>query len=673
VIPKELESFGRVRVDPYFWLNDRTNPKVKAYLEAENAYTERLMDHTKALQRSLYDEIVGRIKQADQTAPVFENGYYYYTRFDAGKQYPILVRKKGSLEAPDEVLLDENALAAGAGYFSLGSWHVSPDNRLLAFAVDTGGRRFYTIRIKDILANKVLDETIADVTGSMAWASDNQTLFYGKQDAKTLRADRVYRHRLGSPTGEDPLVFEEKDDTFSCRVFRTRSNRFVMIASRQTLSTEYRYLDAEKPTEDFRVIEPRHPGLEYSADHLGDHFYIRSNALAKSFRLMRAPVQTPGQANWQEVVPHRPEVFLQGFELFRDFLVLEERREGLAQIRVRPWSGESEHTIDFGEPTYMARVGSNPEINTSNLRFVYTSMTTPMSSYDYDMAKKQKTLVKRDEVLGGFDPANYVTERLFATATDGVKVPISIVYKKGFPRDGSGPLLLYGYGSYGASMDATFQSERLSLLDRGFAYAIAHIRGGQELGREWYESGKLLKKRNTFTDFIACGQHLIDQGYTKPARLFAQGGSAGGLLMGAVINMRPDLFKGIVAAVPFVDVVTTMMDASIPLTTFEYDEWGNPGNRVYFDYMLTYSPYDNVEAKRYPNMLVTTALEDSQVQYWEPAKWVAKLRAMKTDSNRLLLRTYMQGSHGGVSGRYRRYQEIAFVYSFLLDIAGIDH
>jgi oligopeptidase B len=670
-IPKQLEKFGQNRVDNYYWLKERTDPKVIAYLDAENAYTDAMMDHTKALQKSLYDQIVGRIKQADSTAPVFDNGYHYYTQFETGKQYPILVRKKGSLEAAEEILLDENALAQGHGYFSLGASQVSPDNRLVAYGVDTGGRLFYTIRVKDLSTGKLLDDAIVDVTGNVAWANDSQTLFYTKQDPNTLRAYRVYRHRLGSPSTDDRLVYEEADETFACRIFRTKSDRYLLIGSRQTLSTEYRFLDADKPDGEFQVIQPRRPRLEYSVDHLDGHFYIRNNHDAKNFKLARAPIQSPGLDHWEEVVPHRADVFLERFELFRDFLVVEERRDGLIRLHIRPWSGTGEHQVDFGEPAYLAHIGPNHELNTDKLRFVYTSLTTPQSSYDYDMRQKSKTLVKREEVLGGFDPANYVTERLHATASDGVKVPISIVYRKGFAKDGSRPMLLYGYGSYGASMDASFQTERLSLLDRGFAYAIAHIRGGQELGRDWYENGKLLKKKNTFTDFIACAEHLIREKYARPDRLFAQGGSAGGLLMGAVINLRPDLFNGIIAQVPFVDVVTTMLDPTIPLTTFEYDEWGNPGDRTYFDYMLSYSPYDNVEAKHYPNILVTTSLQDSQVQYWEPAKWVAKLRATKTDTNCLLLRTYKEGSHGGVSGRYRRYEQTAFIYAFLLDMAGI--
>jgi oligopeptidase B len=671
VIPKRLDRFGRARVDNYYWLKDRTDPKVIAYLDAENAYTDAIMAPTKALQQALYDEIVGRIKQADTTAPVFDNGYYYYSRFETGKQYPILVRKKGSMEASEELLIDENALAEGHGYFSLAAGKASPDNRLIAYGVDTGGRRFYTIRVKDLTTDKLLEDTIPDVTPNMAWANDSRTLFYAKQDPNTLRAYRILRHRLGTPVADDAVVYEEKDETFSCRVARTRSDRYLMISSRQTLSTEYRFLDADKPEGTFAVIQARRPRLEYSADHLGDHFYIRTNLDARNFRLMKAPVASPDLKSWREVIPHRADVFLEGFALFRDFLALEERRDGLTRLRIRPWSGAGEHEVDFGEPAYLASIGQNEEIDTDKLRFIYTSMTTPMSSFDFDMKTRTKTLVKREEVLGGFDPANYITERLHATAADGVKVPISIVYRKGFRKDGSRRLLLYGYGSYGATMDASFDPARLSLLDRGFAYAIAHIRGGQELGRAWYEDGKLLKKRNTFTDFIACAEHLIREGFTGPDRLFAMGGSAGGLLIGAVINIRPDLFKAVVAAVPFVDVVTTMLDPSIPLTTAEYDEWGNPNDRPYFDYMLSYSPYDNIEAKAYPNILVTTSLQDSQVQYWEPAKWVAKLRATRTDANRLLLRTYKEGSHGGVSGRYRRYRETAFVYAFLLDVAGI--
>jgi oligopeptidase B len=593
VIPKRLDRFGRARVDNYYWLKDRADPKVAAYLDAENAYTDALMAPTKALQQALYDEIVGRIKQADTTAPVYDNGYYYYSRFETGKQYPILVRKKGSMEAREEVLIDENALAEGHGYFEMNGGTVSPDNSLIAYGVDTGGRLFNTIRVKDLTTGKLLEDAIPDVTPNVVWANDSRTLFYAKQDPNTLRYFQIRRHRLGSRPAADPVVYEEKDETFICYVARTRSRRYLMIASHQTLSTEYRFLDAEKPEGTFAVIQARRPRLEYSASHLGDDFYIRTNLDARNFRLMKAPVASPGLENWREVFPHRADVFLEDFALFRDFLALEERRGGLIRLRIRPWSGVGEHEVDFGEPAYRAATGPNEEVDTDKLRFIYTSMTTPMSSFDYDMKTRTKTLVKREEVLGGFVPANYVTERLHATAADGVKVPISIVYRKGFRKDGSRPLLLYGYGSYGTTMDASFDPARLSLLDRGFTYAIAHIRGGQELGRAWYGDGKLLRKKNTFTDFIACAEYLVREGYTRPDRLYAKGVSA-------VINIRPELFKGVVAAVPFVDAVTTMLDPSVPLTTAEYDEWGNPNERPYFDYILSYSPYDNVEARPIP-------------------------------------------------------------------------
>ncbi len=668
--PERLEKFGKTRTDDYFWLRNRQDPRVIAYLDSENSYTDKMTAHTRALQHALFEEIVGRIKQTDRSAPIFDHGYDYYSRLEAGRDYPVLARARRVRGAVEEVLVDENALARGLGYFSLAGNHVSPDNRILAFGIDTGGRRFHTIQFKDLESGKLLEDRIADTTANMAWANDSRTIFYTRQDPVTLRAYRIYRHRLGTRPADDRLVYEEPDETFSCHISRTKSDRFLLIACTQTLSTEFRYLDADHPEGEFRIVQARRPNLEYRVDHLGDHFYFRTNLGARNFRLMRAPVAAPGLEHWEEVVPQRAGVFLESFELFRDFLVLEERRDGLIRLRVRRWSDGEGHQVGFDEPAYDAAIGENHEMDTDCLRFTYASLTTPRSSFDYDMKHRTKTLVKRDEVLGGFDPASYVTERLHATAADGTRVPISIVMRKGFRKDGRAPLLLYGYGSYGASSDATFQPERLALLDRGFAFAIAHVRGGQELGRAWYEGGKLLHKKNTFTDFIACAEHLIREQYTRPDRLFAQGASAGGLLMGAVINMRPDLFKGVVAMVPFVDVVTTMLDASIPLTTSEYDEWGNPADRTYFDYMLSYSPYDNVVPGNYPSLLVTTALQDSQVQYWEPAKWVARLRATKTDSNRLLLRTYKEGSHGGVSGRYKRYEQTAFVYAFLLDLAG---
>ncbi len=668
----KLEKHGDVRVDNYYWLRERENHEVIAYLRAENAYTDTMMHHTEALQEKLYKEIVGRIKQTDASVPYRQDGYFYYTRYDAGKEYPIYCRKKGSLDAREEIMIDSNERAAGRGFYSVGPREISPNGELLAFAEDTVGRRFYTIRVKNLATGEMLPDDIPQVTGDVAWANDNRTFFYGKQDPVTLRAYRIYRHALGADPSTDALVYEEKDNTFECSVSKTKSKEYVMIASTQTLSSEYRYLDADAPGDTFAVFSAREPRHEYSVDHYRDFFYIRTNDGAKNFRLMKTPAARTAKENWVEVVPHRDDVLLEGFEIFRDFLVTVERTGGLIRMRIRPWSGAGEHSIDFGEPAYMAYMSTNMDIDTNLLRYGYTSMTTPTSIYDYDMVTKEKTLLKRDEVLGGFKPEDYVTERLSARASDGAMVPLSIVYRRGLKRDGKNPLLLYGYGSYGFSMDATFSSPRLSLLDRGFVYAIAHVRGGEELGREWYEDGKMLNKKNTFTDFIACAEHLIREGYTTPDRLFAQGGSAGGLLMGAVVNMRPDLFNGVIANVPWVDVVTTMLDESIPLTTSEYDEWGNPNVKEYYDYMLSYSPYDNVSAQAYPAMLVTTGLHDSQVQYFEPAKWVAKLRALKTDGNMLLLRTRMEAGHGGVSGRYRQYRETAFMYAFMLDLAGID-
>ena len=671
--PVELENHGKVRTDEYFWLRERENPEVIAYLEAENAYTDAVTSHTEELQEALFEEIKGRIKEDDSSVPYLKDGYWYYTRFEEGKSYPIYCRKEGSMEADEEIMLDVNQLAEGHEFFAVAGRRISTNNEIMAYAEDSQGRRIYTLKFKNLSTGELYEDVIPNVTGNMAWANDNKTLFYSRQDPTTLRWKKIYRHELGSDPEEDELVYSEDDDTFSTFVYKTKSKKYLIIGSNQTLSTEYRFLEANDPTGEFQVIQPRERDLEYSIDHYGDHFYMRTNLDAKNFRLMRTPVNNTEKAHWEEVIGHRDDVLLEGFEIFKDYLVVRERKNGLMELRIKPWSGSEEHYIDFGEPAYLAYFSMNPEFDTSMLRFGYTSMTTPTSTYDYDMASKERTLLKRQEVLGDFESENYVTERLYATARDGVNVPISLVYHKDTALDGSAPLLLYGYGSYGASMDATFSSTRLSLLDRGFVYAIAHIRGGEEMGRHWYEDGKLLKKKNTFTDFIDCGEYLIEHNYADPERLFAQGGSAGGLLMGAVVNMRPDLWRGLVAKVPWVDVVTTMLDDTIPLTTSEYDEWGNPNDKAYYDYMLSYSPYDNVEAKDYPSMLVTTGLHDSQVQYWEPAKWVARLRALKTDQNRLVLKTNMDAGHGGASGRYKRYREIAFDYAFLLDEAGIQN
>ena len=674
IVPKKLKKHGQVRTDNYYWLNERENPEVIKYLEAENEYTEAVMAHTRDLQETLFKEIKGRIKQTDMSVPYKLEDYFYYTRFEEGKQYPIYCRKRESLDGSEEILLDVNVMSKGHEFFRVGSRAVSSGQDLLAYSVDTAGRRIYTIHIKNLTSGKLLEDVIPGVTGNMAWANDDKTLFYAKQHPTTLRSYRIYRHILGTEDpAKDELVYQETDDTFRCFVFKTKSKKYVMISSVQTLSSEFRYLEADNPAGAFAVFLPRERDHEYQVDHYRDYFYIRTNDNAKNFRLMKTPVDSTAKENWQEVIPHRNDVLLMDFEIFKDHLVVEERKNGLIQIRIRPWSGADEHYLDFGEPAYLAYTTANFDLETPVLRYGYTSMTTPNSIYDYNMLTREKTLLKREEVLGGFDSKNYQTERLFAAARDGTKVPISIVHRKGVKKNGKNPLLLYGYGSYGASLDATFSSPRLSLIDRGFIYGIAHIRGGQELGRQWYEDGKLLKKKNTFTDFIDCAEYLIREQYTSKDRLFAQGGSAGGLLMGAVLNLRPDLFKGVVAAVPFVDIVTTMLDESIPLTTSEYDEWGNPNEEKYYDYILSYSPYDNVEGKDYPNILVTTSLQDSQVQYWEPAKWVAKLRANKSDQNRLLLRTKMEAGHGGVSGRYKRHRETAFMYAFILDVAGGDY
>jgi len=669
-IKKELTIHGDTRIDNYYWLNERENPKVIEYLKAENEYKETVMKHTEALQENLYNEIVARIKQTDMSVPFKTEGYYYYSRFEEGKEYPVYCRKKESLKAEEEILLNVNEMAEGYGFYHVAGLTVSTNNNLIAFGVDTVSRRKYTIHFKDLTTGEILPDEIPNTAGQAAWANDNKTVFYSIKD-DSLRSYKIFKHILGSEVSADKEIFHEKDVTFDTYVYKCKSKKYLFIASNSTLSTEYQYLDADSPDGKFKIIQPREKDLEYDVDHYKDNFYIRTNLDAKNFRLVETPVNKTSKENWTEVIPHRKDVLLEGFEIFKNFLVVSERKDGLIQLRVIKWDGREDHYIDFGEETYMAYISNNPEFDTDLLRFGYTSLTTPRSTFDYDMNTMEKKLLKQQEVVGDFDSDNYHAERLYATAKDGVKIPISLVYKKGLEKNGDNPLLLYGYGSYGASMNASFSSVRLSLLDRGFVYALAHIRGGQEMGRYWYEDGKLLKKKNTFTDFIACAEHLITEKFTSPSKLFTSGASAGGLLMGAVLNMRPDLFKGVIAGVPYVDVVTTMLDDSVPLTTGEYDEWGNPNNKEYYDYMLSYSPYDNVKAKDYPALLVTTGLHDSQVQYWEPAKWVAKLRELKTDDNILLLHTNMEAGHGGVSGRFRRYKETALEYAFMLDLIGI--
>jgi oligopeptidase B len=670
-IPTRLETHGHVRVDDYYWLRERDNPEVIRYLNQENDFAAKAMVHTQEFEKKLFEEIKARIKQTDLSVPYKRDDYFYYTRFEAGKEYPIYCRKQGSLDEAEQVMLDGNILAQGHEFFSIGGSAVSSGQDLLAYAIDTQGRRIHTAYFKNLATGVLLPDVIPTVTENLVWGNDNRTLFYGKQDETTLRQHQIWRHIVGSDPATDQLVYQEDDETFSVYISKTKSKKYLMLVSAQTISHEYRYLDADQPRGEFTMFLPRARGHEYQVDHIDDRFIIRTNDQAKNFRLMATQVSQPEREHWRELIPHRDDVYLGDFDLFNDYLVMEERARGLTQIRVVPWSGSGAHYLEFAEPAYRADLGVNLELDTKIVRFGYTSMKTPQSIYDYDMATRQRTLLKQEEVLGGFNPDDYVTERLYAPASDGTEIPLSLLYRKGLKKDGMNPTLLYGYGSYGASIDAAFASPRLSLVDRGFVFAIAHIRGGQELGRRWYDDGKLLKKKNTFSDFIACAEYLIQQGFTCPDKLFAMGRSAGGLLMGAVSNLRPDLFKGIVAEVPFVDVVTTMLDASIPLTTGEYDEWGDPNKKEYYDYMLSYSPYDNVARKNYPAMLITGGLHDSQVQYWEPAKWVAKLRELKIGTNPVLLKTNMEAGHGGASGRFRRHQETAFSYVFLLDLAGI--
>ena len=670
-IKKELTIHGDTRVDYYYWLNERDNPKVMEYLKAEDAYKQAMMKSTEALQENLFNEIVGRIKQTDMSVPYKERGYHYYTRYEEGGEYPIYCRKKGSLEGEEEILLNVNEMAEGHDYYHVAGYTVSMDNNLIAFGVDTVSRRLYTIHFKDLRTGETLTDQIHNTAGRAAWANDNKSVFYPFKDETTLRPYRIMKHVLGTLASEDKEVFNETDETFNTVVFKSKSKKFLFVASFHTLSSEWRYLDANDPDGEFKVIQPRERDLEYSVDHYQDKFYILTNMNAKNFKLTETPVDKTTKENWTDIIPHRDDVLLEEFEIFKDFLVVNERKNGLTQLRIIKWTDRSEHYLDFGEQAYSAYIHQNPDFDTDLLRYGYTSLTTPNSVYDYNMVSKEKALLKQEEVVGDFSPENYMVERHYATARDGTKVPISLVYRKGLEKNGDNPLLLYGYGSYGASMDPGFYSPVLSLLDRGFVYAIAHIRGGQEMGRDWYENGKLLKKKNTFTDFIDCAEYLIAEKFTNSGKLFAAGASAGGLLMGAVMNMRPDLFKGITAGVPYVDVVTTMLDDSIPLTTSEFDEWGDPKKKEYYDYMLSYSPYDNVEAKDYPALLATTGFHDSQVQYFEPAKWVAKLRYLKTDDNPLFFHVNFEAGHGGVSGRFRRHKETALEFAFMLDLLGI--
>ncbi|MFM9825345.1 S9 family peptidase [Flavobacterium sp.] len=673
IVTKKLEKFGEVRIDNYFWLNERENPEVIDYLNKENDYYKKMTADTKIFQKELFEEMKSRIKEDDESVPYLYNGYFYFTRYEKGKDYPIYSRKKESLSGKEEIMFDCNKLAKGHSYFQLGGLSISPDNKYATFAIDTSGRRIYSLKIKNLESNEILDDQIENCSGESTWANDNQTIFYTHQDKLTLRSDKIFKHKLGTNALKDVLVYEEKDDTFHVDVSKEKSKKYIVISSSSTLTTESRILLADNPNGKFTIFQKRKRGLEYDIAHYEDSFYIVTNKdKSTNFKLMKTQENATSKENWVDLIPHREDVLLEDIEIFKNFLVIEERANGLNKIRIIPWIGKEEYYLPFDSETYTAYTTSNVDFDTDILRYSYQSMKTPSSVIDFNMKTKVKEVKKEQQVLGGeFDKENYIEERIWATAKDGTKIPISMVYRKGLIKDGKNPLLLYAYGSYGISMDATFSTTRLTLLDRGFVFAIAHIRGGEDLGRQWYESGKLLKKKNTFTDFIDCSKFVIDQKYTAAAHLYAEGGSAGGLLMGVVINLAPELYNGVIAQVPFVDVMTTMLDQTIPLTTGEYDEWGNPNAKKYYKYMLSYSPYDNLKKQAYPNMYVSTGLQDSQVQYWEPAKWVAKLRTVKNDTTVLYLDINMDAGHGGASGRFEAIKELAKEYSFLLDLEKI--
>ena len=670
--PKEFIAHGDKRIDNYYWLNQRDNPKVLNYLKAENEYLDTLMSSTKELREKLFSEMKGRIKEKDESLPYKDNGYWYYSRYEEGKQYAVFCRKKQTLEAPEEIMIDQNKMAEGFKYYSIGGRAVSDNNELLAFTVDSVSRRLYGLQIKNLVTGTIYPETIANVEGDdLAWGADNKTIFYIRKDVTTLLGYQVWRHELGTDPSKDVMVYEEKDNRFYMGLYRTKSKKYIaIVSSMNQVSTEYRLLEAAHPAGSFKVFEPRRENFQYSIEHFNNRFYVLTDWDAPNFRLMQTPESKTGKANWKEVIPHRKNVFISGLLVFKNHLVLAEMKDALNQLRVINLTSHKDYYISFPEAVYASSPNVNPDYNTNVFRFYYTSMTTPGSIYDFNMDTEQRELKKQTEVLGGFKSADYTSERLWATVRDGVKVPISLVYKKGIQQNGSNPLLLYAYGSYGSSTSPSFNSSIISLLDRGFIYAIAHVRGGQEMGRQWYDQGHMLNKKNTFYDFIDCGEFLIKGNYTSKEHLYANGGSAGGLLMGAIVNFRPDLWHGVVANVPFVDVLTTMADPSIPLTTGEYKEWGNPAESAEYFYMKSYSPYDNVEKKAYPNMLVTTGLHDSQVQYFEPAKWVAKLRELKTDNNKLLFKINMDAGHGGASGRFDFLKERAWQYAFYLALEG---
>lgn len=667
---------GDTVADPYYWMIDyfKEGPEsagVIEYLTAENKYLDTMMSGNKQFRDDLFNEMKSRIQEKDESVPYFKNGYYYYTRTEEGKQYFKYCRKKGSPDAREEILADVDAMAEGHPYYQIGGFSISPDNKLMVYSVDTVSRRQYDLYVKNLETGELLPDKISNTSGDAVWAKDNKTFFYTFQNVKTLLTEKIKRHTLGTDVTKDATVYHEKDNSNYIGVDKSRSGEYLLIISQATMSSEIRYLKADNPNGEFKLFQPRIKDVLYSVEPQEDRFLILTNDNAQNFKLMECPLDQTGKEHWKEVIPHRKDVLLSGADGFKDFLVLSERKNGLVQIRMIDKKSGDEHYLDFGEATYRAGLSTNPEYDTKTIRYAFSSLITPNSVYDYTVASKEKTLKKQQPVLGGYNPEEYETERLYVKARDGVSVPVSVVYKKGYEKNGKAPLVLYAYGSYGYSMDAAFSSNRLSLLNRGFAFAIAHIRGGEEMGREWYDHGKMMHKKNTFNDFVDCADELVKLKYTSPEHLYANGGSAGGLLMGAVANMRPDLFNGIIADVPFVDVVNTMLDESIPLTTNEYDEWGNPNNKEAYDYIKSYSPYENIEAKDYPNILVTTGLHDSQVQYFEPAKWVAKLRSTKTDNSLLLLHTNMDFGHGGASGRFDYLKDVALMYGFIFSLEGI--
>ncbi len=679
--PKIITVHNDQRIDNYFWMRltddqktaskkDAQTKQVEQYLLEENEYYDTITSPTKDFQEHLFLEMKNRIKEDDESVPYFKNGFFYITRFEKGSQYPIYARKKETLNAKEEIIFDVNKEAQGYEYFHLGGIQVSPNNTLVAFSTDTVSRRQYMLQIKNLETGEILSDTIKNTTGGVVWANDNKTLFYTKKDPITLRSSIIYRHELGTDESLDVAVYEETDETFSTYVYKTKSHQFIVIGSHSTLSSEFRVISADTPFGDWKVVQPRERHLEYSLSHYGDHFYIQTNKdNATNFKLMKTPIDRTTKENWVDVIPHRKDTLLEDISIFKEYLVIEERNNGLSKIRIKRWDDQEDYYLPFEEETYSVGVYANPEFDSETIRISYHSMTTPNSVIDFNMENQSKEIKKEQEVLGGeFNKENYQSKRLWVTARDGQKVAVSLVHHKNTKLEKNTPLLLYAYGSYGYTISDGFSTTRLSLLDRGFVYAIAHVRGGQYLGRAWYDDGKMMNKKNTFFDFIDCSKYLIDHQYTSAKHLYAMGGSAGGLLMGAIINMNPELYNGIVAAVPFVDVVSTMLDESIPLTTGEFDEWGNPKEKDAYDYIVSYSPYDQVTAKEYPTMLVTTGYFDSQVQYWEPAKWVAKLRAFKKDKNILLLHTNMDVGHGGASGRFDSLKETARDYTFLLSL-----